>query len=301
MAATSNIFQTLLDEKINHFIYSFKEASRELFYDKEIERLRHAGEFGRLREMTSKDFIRFITPSRLDIGTGFVINHAGDVSSQVDLVIYDRNETPLIQDSERQYFYPAETVCAIGEVKSILTKDQFKVAINKLARIKKIRERITETDTAIVKSNPERPLPTKFDPVRFDNDRFLSFLICEKLDFDFLKLTDQVNSLYESDIEQRNKHNLILSIQDGLLLYNASPYLHGELGITFSPVSVIFKPDQIALKNLFVVPSEEKPFLHFKLFSSLFNSRTKSISILSPDLTIYMGKIETNISYALEE
>ena len=54
-------------------------------------KLIHAGEFGRLREVVSKDFVRFAIPRRLDIGTGFIMNHIGDVSTQADLVVYDKN------------------------------------------------------------------------------------------------------------------------------------------------------------------------------------------------------------------
>ena len=87
MKAKNNIYKTLLFEKIDHFIYSYKEASRELFFDAEKGRLIHAGEFGRLREVVSKDFIRFTIAKRLDIGTGFIMNHTGEISTQVDLVV----------------------------------------------------------------------------------------------------------------------------------------------------------------------------------------------------------------------
>jgi len=284
-----NIYNALLYEKIDHFIYSYKKASRELFFDEEKARLINAGEFGRLREVVSKDFIRFTIPRRLDIGTGFIMNHTGDVSTQVDLVVYDRNETPLVQDSEKQYFYPVETVCAVGEIKSVLSKSEFKKAINKLARIKEIRERIAETDTEIIRTNPQRPLPARFDPENNDSDRILTFLICERFDFDNNNLTNELNTFYESDIEPRNKHNMILSIDDGLLLYNFPG--HTEAGVVkHSPVPVVTKPTFQVQKNVFLARSDGNPYLHFQIFCTYLFSRTRSISILSPDIAHYLGR-----------
>ena len=289
MATTKNIYKTLLGEKIDHFIYSFKEASRELFFDEDKERLIHAGEFGRLREVVSKGFIRFTIPRRLDIGTGFIMNHIGDVSTQVDLIVYDKNETPLVQDSEKQFFYPVETVCAAGEIKSVLSKNDFKKAINKLARIKEIKERIAKTNTEIIRTNPQRPLPTKFDPENNDSDRMLTFLICERFDFNSSNLTNELNALYESDIEPRNKHNMILSIDDGLLIYTYPE--DTEAGVVkHSPVPVVNNPKFQVQKNVFLARTEENPYLHFQIFCTYLFSRTQSISILSPDLSHYLGR-----------
>lgn len=259
MTTKNNIYKTLLYEKIDHFIYSYKKASRELFFDEKKARLIHTGEFGRLREVVSKDFIRFAIARRLDIGTGFIMNHTGDISTQVDLVVYDKNETPLVQDSEKQYFYPVETVCAAGEIKSVLNKSEFQKAINKLARIKEIRERIAETDTKIIRTNPQRPLPANFDPENNDSDRMFTFLICERLDFKTNNITNELNDLYENDIEPRNKHNMILSIDDGLLLYVFPE--HNDAGVVkHLPVPVVNNPIFQVQKNVFLARSEENPY-----------------------------------------
>lgn len=286
--ATKSIYETLLDEKVNQFIHSYKEASRNLFFDQDESRLIHAGEFGRFREAASKDFIRFFIPRRLEIGTGFLMNHVGEVSTQVDLVVYDKNETPLVQDIENQYFYPVETVCAVGEVKSVLSKDDLKKALNKLSRVKSLRDRVAETNTQIIKANPTRGLVEKFDPVNKDADRLFSFLICEKLNFNLGNITNELNSMYDDDVKDRNKHNLILSIDDGLFLYKLSD--DGEGTISHCPLPVISCPPCKNLKNVMLVPSNTDRYHHFKIFCTYLFSRTESTSILSPDLAHYMGR-----------
>lgn len=298
MKAETNIYKTLLHEKIDHFIYAFKHASRELFFDKEKGQLIHAGEFGRLREVVSKNFIRYAIPRRLDIGTGFVINHAGDVSTQADLIVYDRNETPLVQDSENQYFYPVETVCAVGEIKSVLKKDQFIKAINKLAKIKKLRERILEIDSPIIRTNSQRPFQTKFDPIINDSDRMFTFLICERFDFDLKNIVNELNSMYENVIEPRNKHNMVLSIDDGLLLY----MFPGQLAtgtVKHIPVPVVNSPEFQVQKNVFLARAEENMNYHLQTFCTYLFARTQSISILLPDLSHYLGVVNKS-SFQIE-
>ena len=288
MKTENNIYKTLLYEKIDHFIYSFKQASRELFFDKEEMRLIHTGEFGRLREVVSKSFIRYAIPRRLEIGTGFLVNHAGDVSTQVDLIVYDKNETPLVQDSQNQYFYPVETVCAAGEIKSVLKKNEFIKAINKLAKIKILRERISEIDTQIIRTNPQRSLQSKFDPIINDSDRMFTFMICERFDFDTRTLANELNSFYAINIEPRNKHNMILSIDDGLLLYMFPG--HTDVGtVKHMPVPVVNNPEFQVQKNVFLARTEENPNYHLQTFCTYLFSRTQSISILSPDLAHYLG------------
>src|SRR5689334_11795896 len=105
-----NIFETLLTEQFERFKTAFSDTSRKLFYDQKSGTLIHPGEFGTYREGVAKDFLRFFIPDRLSIGQGFVINSYNDVSAQCDLIVFDRNSTPLVQASERQRFFPVETV-----------------------------------------------------------------------------------------------------------------------------------------------------------------------------------------------
>lgn len=124
------------------------------------------------------------------------------------MVIFDKQNTPLIETSEKQKFYPIETVVAIGEVKSTLTKKDFITTINKLAKNKSIKESLK--DPSVIK----REHPAKFNPIDYPYDATFSFLICKKLDFNIDNICEEINTLYESEIKPWQKHNLILSIDD---------------------------------------------------------------------------------------
>ncbi len=271
---TNKIFESLLKEKIDHFKSSFSSTSKEVFYDENAKRIFHTGEYGTYRESIVRDFLQFIVPRGLDISTGFIITSMDDVSSQCDVVVFDSKMTPVYEEGDRHRFFQIESVHCIGEVKSVLSKTQLKEAINKLAKNKALGERMKSP--TIIKKSPAGP----YDPVDHPYDLIPSFLICQKLDFDITSIESDIDGLYEPEIEHRHKHNMILSIEDGLLSYydNNSKTL---------PYCRLRKTD---LKNRFTYPGENE-YVHFKLFASYMFMLTASKTLFYPDISDYMGSI----------
>ncbi|HKP95408.1 MAG TPA: DUF6602 domain-containing protein, partial [Fibrobacteria bacterium] len=138
----NRVFDALLVEQFEIFKQAFVSSSRQIFFDESTQRLIHPGEFGTFRETICKDFLRHFVPRRLGFGTGFLINTFDEISTQCDIVVYDSNVTPLIQSEEKQRFFPVESVCGVGEIKSVLNKTSLKSALNKLAEVKRISERV---------------------------------------------------------------------------------------------------------------------------------------------------------------
>ncbi len=107
-----------------------------------------------------------------------------------------------------------------------------------------------------------------------------SFLICEKMDFDISNIENEIDSLYESDVEIRQRHNMILSIEDGLLIYyqkknsqtNSHPMIFGE-----------------NLKGRFVFPRTPLAYAHFKVFCTSLFLMSSQATILYPEITHYLG------------
>jgi hypothetical protein len=233
----------------------------------------HAGEFGTYREHVLREFLRLCVPARLDIGTGFLINHSGEVSSQLDVVIYDRAAIPRIESTEHQRFFPVEGVCAIGEVKSRLSKTALRDALNKLARAKSKADVLSTTI-------PLRrdPVLTPYDFSRKDvfYDQLISFLVCEKFDFDSSTLSTEVAGWYDKGTVNHHKHNFVLSIDDGLLLYVNN-------GKSWTYPSTWACP----VKGRFMKADKDSS-LHFHRFCSQIFAATSSATILFPEITSYM-------------
>lgn len=278
----STIFTALLDEKIREFTASYAQTAQHVFYDEATGRLRHAGEFGTFRETIVREFLRFFTPGRLHIRSGFLITSTDRVSTQCDIVIFDDKNTPLIENGERQRFFPVESVCAVGEVKSSLSKAELRLALNKLARTKALREHIQSP--TIVRRERNGP----FDPLNYAYDQIPTFLICQNFTFDIRTLARNAASLYDPDIEVRHRHNLILSIQDGLLAYvdsDAKTLMFPEIAgrIVKNGLSPKEQP-----RGRLVLPDAGLPS-HIRLFCSYVFLLSSSTTILYPDITDYMA------------
>ena len=197
---SSKIFQTILDRKIEDFIHSFVIDAKSIFY--KDEKLFHPGEYGKFRENTLKELLKFLIPTSFQIGEGFVITSNDNVSTQCDIVIYDNENLPLLNDGIYQ-FYTIESTLAIGEVKSDLNKTQFKDALKKLAKNKMLQD-------DRIKNIKRRRIQEK------EREHLFTFLICRK--FQFEGKVD-FNEIY-GDIPQKYWHNSILSIEDGIFHYN---------------------------------------------------------------------------------
>lgn len=273
---TSNVFEQLLTEQIRIFRSAFSSVSRTAFYDEHRQTLIHAGEFGTYREAICKDFLRFFVPSRLDISQGFLINASDKVSTQCDVIVYDSASTPLIQSESRQRFFPIETTCAVGEVKSSLSKEELKLALHKLAVTKQMREDIASP--SIIRSKHHT-----YDPKNNIYDRLFTFLICEDLRFDPLNL--DMDAVYGQDVPYRLRHNLILSINDGLFLYRDT-YNEDRKIVQWSEVYQDGASRQFP--SCLVRPTTSEDNGHFKGFVSYTFMATSGATILYPEVTDYM-------------
>ncbi len=268
----TSIFEELLIQKIKSFVEDFKESSTDLFYDKEGQRLIHPGEYGIYREKICKDFLKHFSPSRYDFGTGFIIDTQNDVSSQCDIILYDPQTTPLIQDAELQTFYPVESVVAIGEIKSKLSKADFSKTLMRLSKIKEMREKIKTP--VVLFQNPGR----LYNPKEYHYDQIFTFLICEKFEFNCQGLVNEFNSLYKKTAIT-HRHNLILSINDGLICY----YDENNKSMMYP-----FHRNK-QLRNRMVTSDDKMGY--FKMFASYFFLGTSSTTILYPEISDYMGSI----------
>lgn len=88
----------------------------------------HWGEDGRYKEILLADFLKSIVPNNVGVGTGFVRNAQGELTNQIDILVYKKNYPCLFQKGDFVILMP-ESVLGIIEVKSfasisVLTKKQ---------------------------------------------------------------------------------------------------------------------------------------------------------------------------------
>lgn len=273
----NQVFDNLLKEQIDIFKSSFIKVSREIYTSTTKPTLTHPAEFGRYREEVSKRFLRFVIPSRLDIAEGFLINTADEVSTQCDIVVFDSRTTPLIQDNALQRFFPVETTVAVGEVKSILSKVDCKRALNKLARVKKMAEFVRKPSYS---NEPNR----EYSPEKYAYDRLTTFLVCQKLDFDL----KEIISMYDDEFELRHQHNMILSLEDGLILYSFKHQSEND-GMHIYPVMAGERLD------FGFYDKKHSEYEYLKLFCHYIFMATSHTRLLYPEFSNYMVYPENKV------
>ena len=197
------IFTALLKNKIEAFVHAFSTLSKKLFYDEDSRALIHPGEYGMYKEEIVRGLIGMFVSELYRIDTGFVINSIDDISSQIDIVIYNPLATPRIEDADHKRFYPIECVCGIGEVKTnIRSKAELRDAMLPLAKVKKManaKHFRNATDRTV---NP------------------FTFIYCEEIRAKPVEIESWIVDIYsESCIEQKYWHNEIVSIRSGLFKY----------------------------------------------------------------------------------
>lgn len=95
---------------------------------KGLSSLHHKLTEGELKELFVSRILRQFLPTQFDIGTGIIVNHRGDQSRQTDIVIYDNRVMPPFIKEQAIGVYPAESVIAVLEVKSLLRKKELLLA-----------------------------------------------------------------------------------------------------------------------------------------------------------------------------
>ena len=86
----------------------------------------HAGEKGEESEGTIRNALDRVLPEKVGVSHGFVIDSNGSESKQMDIVLYDKMNTPKIYTGDRVQIFPVESTYACGEVKTKLDSQSLK-------------------------------------------------------------------------------------------------------------------------------------------------------------------------------
>lgn len=201
----SDIFRNIIEQKIDVFASSFGDSASNIFTIG--NKLIHPLEYGIYKERCAKELLSYTTNKNIGISDGFIISANNNVSTQCDIIMYQNNTLPMI-DNGITNFYPIEIIKGIGEVKSNLNRKEFKKALVKMAANKKM---FLDRKGTLQK---EKANSCEFDEI-------FSFLICNKLAFNIESI--DYDDIYADVPDIRMRHNIILSLQDGCLAYCIEP------------------------------------------------------------------------------
>lgn len=99
----------------------------------------HSGCTGDAREEFLRAFLRQRLPQKYGIGKGKIISSLCDrQSKQVDIVIYDKENCPVLYSEGGNAVYPIECVYGTIEVKSALSKEKLREGVDNILSVKQL-------------------------------------------------------------------------------------------------------------------------------------------------------------------
>lgn len=130
----------MVDKKIKiEKLFSALDEEMRLKLSSKIDEIYHPTAKGYESELNWIGLLRTYLPERYTVDSGFVVDHDGNISDQIDIIIYDRHFTPFIFRGENVIYIPAEGVYAVFEVKPYFDKKNYEYAVKKLKSVKKLK------------------------------------------------------------------------------------------------------------------------------------------------------------------
>jgi hypothetical protein len=99
----------------------------------------HPVAVGDSSELNWRGMLESILPARYRVSKAFVVDADGDRSDQIDLLIYDRQFSPVLVDVGDYLFIPAEAAYAALEVKQEINRETVGYASDKVASVRRLR------------------------------------------------------------------------------------------------------------------------------------------------------------------
>ncbi|MFA4826993.1 MAG: DUF6602 domain-containing protein [Candidatus Shapirobacteria bacterium] len=169
-------------------LFSALDEEMSLKLSSKIDEIHHPVAKGNETELNWIGLLKKYLPERYKVDSGFVVDHEGSFSDQIDLIIYDRHFTPFIFRGENVAYIPAEGVYAVFEIKPDLNKTYYDYAVKKLNSVKGLK-RTSSNFTHIMGNSKKDPseisggiLTKKISSQKFFNGlktgEELSFVLC---------------------------------------------------------------------------------------------------------------------------
>lgn len=100
-----------------------------------------SGEIGTLIEEMFRSYLAEVLPEKIGVSNGFVMDSDGSESQQMDIILYDKMNTPRFFTSTAANVFPVEATFACGEVKTKLNAKALKDSFEKCLSYKNLRRK----------------------------------------------------------------------------------------------------------------------------------------------------------------
>ena len=145
--------------------FNYQAAALQNLINATREAIAHAPTKGTEAETALAHLLASLLPKRFDAGKGFILDSNGAQSSEIDLVVVDRDAVARMFDFRAFELVPVEAASACVEVKMRLDKDELDSTFERFQKIQDmaffeervIRTRSTVDAAAVVATTTSRP------------------------------------------------------------------------------------------------------------------------------------------------
>lgn len=137
----------------------FLELQKEMIASLSATRqvVQHSGTKGSASELQWQTMLNNYLPERYFVDNAFVLDCEGNLSEQMDIVIYDRQYSPFLFNQNFVKYLPAESVYAVFEVKQELNSAVVKYASEKVSSVRRLRRTSAPIAHAAGVHEPKKP------------------------------------------------------------------------------------------------------------------------------------------------
>lgn len=100
--------------------------------------IKHPGAKGSSTETSWLKMLKTYLPKRYDAEKAFVLDSKGNISDEIDIVIFDRQYSPFLFNHDGALYIPAESVYCVIEVKPSFNKEVLEYAGKKAGSVRRL-------------------------------------------------------------------------------------------------------------------------------------------------------------------
>ena len=182
----------------------------------------HSGEIGTLIEQQFRSQLVEVLPEKIGVSHGFVMDSNGGISKQMDIILYDRLNTPRIFASDGAQIFPVETTYACGEIKTKLNLKELRDSFEKCLSYKSLCRK------AYIKRTS--PITTTYNLFGREYDHWQSIFFClavESINANRLQDT-YINTAHTLDLAVDKQIDTVMSLS-GTNGENCLLHVYGEI------------------------------------------------------------------------
>lgn len=178
----------------------------------------HPGEKGSIGETTARKRISECLPGYVGISTGYVIDSYNNKSNQTDLIIHESACPSFTLGPEQEYrYFPCEGVCAVGEVKTSIGKEELEDCYKKINSVKILRRKPLRN--SFRKYGSSQPISAEASNTLDPNNplyQIIGFVLCKSLKIKLDTLMKHVNELDKT--YNNNVPAIFVCLDDGVCM-----------------------------------------------------------------------------------